>query len=137
MNKKQQIIELRRKAAYEAKIEKDRVVRLLEQAKTGGGSAIKKVITQLVDTKKGNGGARTKKKNKKIKIPKPDVVSTCSSPSSLQDIYDDDDKEFLNLLPQPNTVTKDSIDTHGCRDNDYDDATSSPSSADQFQSPYV
>ena len=135
MDKKKQIIELRRKAAYEGKIEKDRIVRLLEQAKTSGGSSIKKVIKQLVVPKKGkgtNGVSRTKKKNKKLKKPKPDV-STCS-PSSLQDIYDDDDEEFLNLLPQPYTVTEDSV-THGDRD-DYDNAESSPS-ADQFKSPYV
>ena len=132
MEKKKQIIELRKKAAYEAKIEKDRVVRLLEQAKTSGGSLIKKVITKLVvpgENKKCT--KKCKKKKKKVKKPKSDI-SECS-PSSMQDIYDDDDDEFLNLLPQPPTIIQDNA-IDGDEDN-YN--TGSSPSVNQFASPYV
>ena len=130
MEKKKQIIELRKKAAYEAKIEKDRVVRLLEQAKTSGGSSIKKVITKLVIPGESKNGTKRKKK-KKVKKPKSDI-SECS-PSSMQDIYDDDDDEFLNLLPQPPTITQDNVPDG---DEGNYDAGSSPSE-NQFTSPYV
>jgi len=63
MKKKRLMIEQRKKAAYEAKRQKDKILDILEQSKTAGGRSMKKILSAL-SSADGLDGNKTSKSTK-------------------------------------------------------------------------
>jgi len=63
LRKKEELLNKRRKAAHEAKVQKDKIISALEQTKTKGGKSIKKILAALDED--GSGGKKKKKGGKK------------------------------------------------------------------------
>lgn len=61
LEKKHKLIEERKKAAYEAKRQKDKILGILEQSKTAGGRSIKKILTSLSIDETSKNGKKAKK----------------------------------------------------------------------------
>jgi hypothetical protein len=77
---REELANTRRKNAVEAKIRKDKIMQTLEKSKTGGGTALKKILAQLSNDD-GDIPASTGSKRKKKKR-RPSVASKKTSDSS-------------------------------------------------------